>query len=180
MRTVKTVLLLVAATFLLCGCGDYKEPDSRYVVAAFGISENDGYTLYIETLSVGTDITSANPRLFKASGKTLDLAFKSLKRNLPKEPSLSHCGAVVVSETGDTVKLLNFALKSGVNPSAVAVKSPDVEKLLSLEAEKSAVGFDVFAIVKENIKGNYGLYFSVNKKALPVLVAANGGVEVKK
>lgn len=144
------ILILSVLCFAsLCGCGGYKEPDGRYTVAALGISKGENYRIIAETVSIGTDNATADPRIFVGEGKTLKAAFCDVNSMFSKEIMLDHCAAVVMENSvGENGEILKYLLSLGLNPSACTVRTEDVADLLSAVPERSAVGYDIMGIVR--------------------------------
>ncbi len=148
----KKLFLSVCLCFFLCGCSGYKEIDMRYMVSAIGFSYSGEYTVFAETVSIGTDNTTATPRIFKGEGENPEKAFENLKKSFSKGMMLEHCAAVIFESSMEEEKIKNaldyFINLNGVNMSACTAKSSDIQKLLSSESETAAVGYDIYLIEK--------------------------------
>lgn len=149
----KAIIIPVLLIICLCGCAGYKEIDTRYMVAALGFDCKKDYTVYAETVSIGTDNTTATPRIFKGMGETPEAAFSDLQKSFSKSVMLDHCAAIILSKDlseAEKDRILSFCLnQKTLNLSARTALSTDIYTLLSSESETAAVGYDIYAIQKK-------------------------------
>lgn len=149
----KAVILSLVLCLFLCGCSSYKEIDTRYMVASLGFSFSEHYTVFAETVSIGTDNTTATPRVFCGNGNTLENAFSDLQKSFSKDIMLDHCAAIILDAAlskEHQKEVLDFCVqKKEINLSACTAKSNNIKDLLSSVSETAAVGYDIFAIQKK-------------------------------
>ena len=173
----RIIILFCLISFTLCGCG-YINPDEQYMVSAIGVEEKGALTLYAETVSIGTDKSTAEPRVFKASGKTVEDAVNNLQNGCAKSLILDHCAVIILdSNISPKTKAEVFSFcktQKSFNISACAVKTDNIEKLLSCTPETATVGYDIYGILKrkkiskeakifKSVGGRIKLY-TVNRK----------------
>lgn len=172
-------LLLLPILLFLTSC-TYKEPDSNYLLSAIAFQNKNGYTVFAETVSVGTDITSTEPRIFKASGATPEKAFKNLKKDLSKGISTGHCGAIILEDKNEDFKkqVLSFCLDLDCLSSAV-VYTDNIENLLSAKSETYAVGYDLYETAKKTHKNCLLYRFKDENFSCPFFTEKGGIIRCK-
>lgn len=98
----KIILLILCLT--ICGCNDYAELNKLSLVTAAAIDKNDKkYEVTLLIANSPKQDTSAKEgeaktTVYKAKGKTVSEAIKTIDRKTPKQLYFSHINVVVISE----------------------------------------------------------------------------------
>ena len=98
----KIILFLIC--LILCGCNDYAELNKLSIVTAVAIDKNkDKYEVTLLIANSPKQDTSAKEgeaktTVYKARGKTVAQAIKTIDKKTPKELYFSHINVVVISE----------------------------------------------------------------------------------
>ena len=100
---MKKIILLIIC-LILCGCNDYAELNKLSLVTAAAIDKNkDKYEVTLLIANSPKQDTSAKEgeaktTVYKAKGKTVSDAIKTIDKKTPKELYFSHINVVVISE----------------------------------------------------------------------------------
>ena len=100
---MKKIILLIIC-LILCGCNDYAELNKLSLVTAAAIDKNkDKYEVTLLIANSPKQDTSAKEgeaktTVYKAKGKTVSDAIKTIDKKTPKELYFAHINVVVISE----------------------------------------------------------------------------------
>ena len=97
---MKKLLPLLAWCLMLCGCGDYRELDSRDIVAGMAVDRtDDGYSLLLEIADV-TAGSDDNPgaRWLGLQGTSLAAAIENGAGGTGRQAYLGHTQMVIVGD----------------------------------------------------------------------------------
>ena len=177
MKKTFKIAVILALVLSLCGCFDYREIEKSYIVSAVGFDKaQDNFIVCLEAAN------NEKNRVFLASGKDFNAAFKNIGKQFAKEPEFSHTACIVLGDRLDSEAqraaiafcgdIKNLSLTAGV------IGTRDTASLLGCEPYDETVGFDILKILKKNkLESSLFYEFAVGSEILlPCFEATSEGV----
>ncbi len=170
---MKKIIISLACVLLLCGCGRYKEINSRYLVTGIAFENTDKGVL----ISVNVLLPEAGENMIlKGEGNNLNGALAELKKAQVKSLYFEHCATVALNQNtkNEISKILRFC-KNQINIpiSAQLIYCNDSYALFSADR----TGYDVVTLLENsNVTSSCRLYKTEQRIAdftLPLIRAEN-------
>lgn len=166
------ILLIVTILLSLCSCA-YTEPNAKFTVTAFGVSEN-GKTVkaYLQAIDPENSL-EGKVITFEVTGqgKSVGLALRDIKTKLSKEASFQHCQLIIMSHgVKENVfsDYLELCKQIGIPLRTKIIYTEDIEKLLT--NKKITDASNIVSLLKQGYKildfGKHSALFEIQTAIL--------------
>lgn len=163
MKKLCLAVIIPVLILTLTGCSaaeSFSTIAHEYLVSALGFDQNgDEITAFFETVVINSEDASAEKKneLLSGSGYDIDTALRHAADKATETLELSHCAAVVISESVDKEKIKEIfeflSKEKSITLSIILISTENAGELLSCETISSvAVGYDIMNMQQANTR----------------------------
>ncbi len=175
-------LIIIICLLTLCGCSDYAESNSQYMVSAIGF-DSDGENIIASTQTVIIESNGEEKqetKVFTAKGKTPAQALFNISGYLSKSLLFDHCGVVAIGKgiSKETLgKIFDYSNdEKNLNLGVYFVCTDSAEELLNADPVSFvASGYDIMGII-EKASDETGILYQNRFYEIKALEAKKGKV----
>ncbi len=153
----RRLFIIIILLLTLCGCSDYAESNSQYMVSAIGFdSDGKNITVSAQTVIIGNNgEDSQETKVFTATGETPAQAVFNISGHLSKSLLFDHCGIVAIGK-GISREMLGEIFdysndEKNLNLGVYFVCTDEAQELLKADPVSAVTsGYDIMGIIEQN------------------------------